>query len=183
MTVTDETRRLAWVVLQTANRTQARGSPVRLVVPRAPEVARELEPPLGEAELLTVEGYLLEQGYVAPANIGLTWGTYTITPAGFNWLERDVRSPADRLRELADQPGEEAAFESTVRADLEEERRRREELERELDELRRDPETLGAEPGVPESPAEAPEGGAHPSAGGGTQSGTPRPWWRRLFEG
>src|SRR3712207_6354201 len=87
MTVSEKPQRLAWVVLRTADRTQARGSSVRLVAPRAPEVAGELEPLLGEAELLRVEEYLLERGYVAPANIGLTWGTYTITPAAFHWLK------------------------------------------------------------------------------------------------
>jgi hypothetical protein len=121
----NESEQLAWLVLQTANRTQAKGSSVRLVVPRAPEVARELELPLDEAELLTVEEYLLERGYVAPANIGLTWGTYTITPAGFHWLEGSLPepSPTDRGRELAEKPGEEAAFESAVRTELEEEPR------------------------------------------------------------
>ena len=42
MTVADETEKLAWVVLLAANRTQAKGSTVRLIVPRAPEVAEEL---------------------------------------------------------------------------------------------------------------------------------------------
>ena len=135
MTVSEKTQRLAWVVLRTANRTQARGSSVRLVVPRAPEVAGELEPLLGEAELLRVEEYLLERGYVAPANLGLTWGTYTITPAGFHWLEggllEEPLPTQERLRELANRPGEEAAFESALLANLEEERRLMEEVERE----------------------------------------------------
>ena len=109
MSVADETRRLAWVVLQTANRTQAKGSSVRLVVPRAPEVTYELEPPLSEAELLAVEGYLLERGYVTRVDIGLRWGTYTISPAGFDWLEGGLPQPTDRLRELAKMPGEEGA--------------------------------------------------------------------------
>jgi len=95
--VADETRRLAWVVLQTANRIQAKGSSVRLVVPRAPEMTYELEPPLSEAELLAVEQYLLERGHVAPANIGLRWGTYTITPAGFYFLEGGLPKPRDQV--------------------------------------------------------------------------------------
>jgi hypothetical protein len=167
--VADETKRLAWVVLQTANRTQAKGSPVRLVVPRAPEVTRDLEPPLGEAELLKAEEYLLERGYVAPANIGLTWGTYTITPAGFYWLEGGLPEPTDRLRELAEKPGEEAAFEATVRAELEEERRRMEEVEWELDEVRKEL------PGAAEQPESR-------LAGGDFQTASERrPWWRRMF--
>ena len=87
MSVADETARLAWQVLRTANRTQTKGSSVRLVVPRAPEVVVELESSLDDAEILTVEEFLLEYGYVAPTNIGLTRGSYTITPAGFHWLE------------------------------------------------------------------------------------------------
>ena len=108
---------------------------MRLVVPRAPEVAGELEPLLGEAELLRVEEYLLERDYVAPANLVLTWGTYTITPAGFHWLEggllEEPLPTQQRLRELANRPGEEEAFESALLANLEEERRLMEEVERE----------------------------------------------------
>jgi hypothetical protein len=58
MTVADEIERLAWQVLRTVNRMQAKDSSVRLVVPRAPEVADELESPPNDAELLTVEEYL-----------------------------------------------------------------------------------------------------------------------------
>ena len=82
-----QTEQLAWVILRAANRTQARGSTVRLIVPRAPEVAEELGMELTEARVLSVEEYLQERGYVETANIGLTWGTYTITPAGLRWLE------------------------------------------------------------------------------------------------
>jgi hypothetical protein len=80
-------KNLPWLVLRAANRTQARGSTVRLIVPRAPEVAEELGMELTEARLLSVEENLQGHGYVEPANIGLTWGTYTITPAGLRWLE------------------------------------------------------------------------------------------------
>ena len=135
--IANETEQLAWVVLQTANRTQARDSLVRFVVPRAEEVARELESTLSEAELMAVEKYLLEQGYVVTANIGLTWGTYTLTPAGFHWLKGGLseHSPTERLRELVDSPGEVATFESALRAGLEEESRRMGEVEKELDEV------------------------------------------------
>ena len=37
-----ETELLAWAVLRASNRTQARGTTVRLVVPRAPEVIYDL---------------------------------------------------------------------------------------------------------------------------------------------
>ncbi len=180
MTVADETEQLAWLVLQTANRTQAKGSSVRLVVPRAPEMTYELEPPLSEAELLAVEEHLLERGYVTPVDIGLRWGTYTISSAGFDWLEGGLpeHSPTDRLRELAKKPGEEAAFESAVRAELEEERRRLEEVERELDEVRQ------KLPGVHKTAAEEPEREDEPRPGGEeAQEGAEKPWWRRVFGG
>jgi hypothetical protein len=78
----------AWVLLRAANRTQAKGSTVRLVVPRTPEVADNLGVDLDEDQLVAVEEHLLERGYLVPVDIGLTRGTYTITPAGFRWLER-----------------------------------------------------------------------------------------------
>jgi hypothetical protein len=84
---------LAWVVLRTVNRTQAKGSTARVIVPRDPEVAYELEVVPTEDELLTAEEYLLDQGYVAPVDIGLTRGTYTITPAGLDWLESGPPEP------------------------------------------------------------------------------------------
>jgi len=136
VSVAEETRRLAWIVLQTANRIQAKGSSVRLVVPRAPEMTYELEPPLSEAELLAVEQYLLERGYMVPVDIGLRWGTYTISHAGFAWLEGGLPEPRDRLGELAEKPGEEAALESAIETELEEERHRMEEVEREIEEVR-----------------------------------------------
>jgi hypothetical protein len=83
----DELERLAWVVLDTVNGAQAKGSTARLVVPRDPEVATEelgMDPD-GE-RILTVEEYLLERGYLTPAGVELTRGAYTITPAGFGWL-------------------------------------------------------------------------------------------------
>ena len=177
MSVADETRRLAWVVLQTANRTQAKGSSVRLVVPRAPEVTYELEPPLREAELLAVEGYLLERGYVTRVDIGLRWGTYTISPAGFDWLEGGLPQPTDRLRELAKKPGEEGAFESAIRADLKEERHRMEvswwELERlRLSEL--EPEGAEPRPGTGELPRDK----LRWRTGAEERR---EPWWRRWF--
>jgi hypothetical protein len=179
----DETRRLAWIVLQTANRTQAKGSSVRLVIPRAPEVADELEPPLSEVELLAVEEQLLERGYVAPDDIGLRWGTYTITPAGFYFLEGGLPEPKDTLRELAKKPGEEAALESAIRTELAEEHRRMEEVQRELEEVRQ------KLPGVASGSTEPRSDSPTPTdAGEEAQEGSERPdseaqksWWRRWF--
>jgi hypothetical protein len=80
-------KNLPWLVLRAANRTQAKGSTVRLIVPRAQEVAEELGMELTDSQLLSVEEHLQDHGYVEPANIGLTWGTYTVTLAGLRWLE------------------------------------------------------------------------------------------------
>ena len=122
----DEMEQLEWVGLRAANRSQAKSSTARLIVPRAPEVAEELGVDLTDAQFLSVEEYLLDHGYVVPANIGLTWGTYTVTPSGLRWLEAGSaeRSAANWLRELADKPTEELAFESTIRAELEKEQHR-----------------------------------------------------------
>ena len=110
------------------------------------------------------------------------------------------------IRELADRLAEEAAraaeyrvrleiterAESTLRAELEEERRRREEVERELDELRQRLDTRSEE--VRESaPAPAPAAERveqppaeeqRPTAPVFSQgSSGRRPWWRRMFGG
>ncbi len=171
----DETRRLAWIVLQTANRIQAKGSSVRLVVPRAPEMTYELELPLSEAELLRVEEYLLERGYLAPVDIGLRWGTYTISPAGFYFLEGGLPKPKDRSVEHAEKPGEEVAFESAIQSELEEERLRMEEIEGELEEVRQE---------LPGGAPEEPERTDFRPASGDFQTASERlPWWRRVFGG
>ncbi len=86
----NETELLAWSVLRAANRTQARGTTVRLVVPRAPEVAHDLDIEVAEERLLTAEEWLVERGYLATANVGLTRGTYTITPAGLDWIREGM---------------------------------------------------------------------------------------------
>jgi hypothetical protein len=178
VSMADETRRLAWIVLQTANRTQAKGSSVRLVVPRAPEVADELEPPLSEVELLAVEEYLLERGYVAPDDIGLRWGTYTITPAGFYFLEAGLPEPKDSLRALAEEPGKEAALESAIQTELAEEHRRMEEVERELEEVRQNlPGGALEEPESPGPSVIAPTDAVLEDQ----ETPSERPWWRRFF--
>lgn len=86
-----ETERLAWSVLRAANRTQAKGSTARIVVPRDPEMVDELGRERGviptDDDLLSAEEYLQEHGFLAPTYIGLTRGTYTITPAGLRWIE------------------------------------------------------------------------------------------------
>jgi hypothetical protein len=186
LSIENQIEQLAWVVLRAANRTQAKGSTARLIVPRAPEVAEDLDLELTDHEFLSVEEYLLDHGYVAPADIVLTWGTYTATPAGLRWLEASLPepSPMDPLRELADQPGEETAFESALRAEVEEERQRLEEVERELNEAAPEARESPESPGPMETPTDA---------GGGPQAITQRPstedeperrgFWSRLFRG
>jgi hypothetical protein len=172
----DETKQLAWEVLLAANRTQAKGSTVRLLVPRAPEVAEDLGTQLTDAQLLSVEEYLLDRGYVASADIGLTWSTYTVTPAGLRWLEASAPEPSlsDPLRELADKPDKETAFESALRAEVEEERHRLEEVERELNEAHPEPENA-------QGPRESPEipgpNETTTEGGGGQETSSERRWW------
>ena len=104
MSVEDPLEQLAWVVLRAANRTQSKGSTARLVVPRAPEVADEMNIELTDEQFLSVEDYLLEHGYLADADVGLRWRAYTVTPAGLKWIETTLPEPllTDRVRELAD---------------------------------------------------------------------------------
>ena len=68
---------------------------MQLVVPSAPEVTGQLDPSLAEHELLAAEEYLLEQGHITPANLGLTWGTYTVTLAGLDWLDDGYPWPSE----------------------------------------------------------------------------------------
>jgi hypothetical protein len=175
MSVMDGTEQLARVVLLAANRTQAKGSTVRPIVPLAPEVAQELGMELDDDLIVAAEEYLLNRGYVAPANIGISWGTYTITPAGFSWLEESApeSSTTDQLRELAEKPGEEEAFEAALRTELEEESIRMEEIEREL----------GEEPsGGPQSAGAGSNREEARPAGVGAQEGSEQvSWWRRVF--
>jgi hypothetical protein len=163
--VGDEMEQLAWVVLRAANWSQAKSSTARLIVPRAPEVADELGMDLTDAQFLSVEEYLLDHGYVMLADIGLTWGTYTVTPAGLRWLGASSaeRSATNWLRELANKQSEEAAFESAIRAELEQEEHRMKEFERELGEVQREPKPEDTEPRM---------------STGDAQTSVERPWWR-----
>src|SRR5215216_5092567 len=102
--VDNETEVLAWVLLRAANREQAKGFTVRLVVPSAPEVAYEVGVELSEDRLLEVEEYLQDHGYIEPVDIGLTRGTYTITPAGLEYLDMGASEPLEAPREEATEP-------------------------------------------------------------------------------
>ena len=107
MTEQSTMKNLPWLVLRAANRTQARGSTVRLIVLRTPEVAEELGMDLPDTRLLSVEEYLQERGYIESANIGSTWGTYTITPAGLRWLEEAPSEPPEQPAEAPESVVEE----------------------------------------------------------------------------
>jgi hypothetical protein len=95
------------LVLQITNRTQGKGSTARLIFPRDPEVLEELGRTLGmglaDKDLLPLEGYLLEHCYVAPVEIGLSTGSYSITTAGFEWLGGSSSEPPVISQELYDQ--------------------------------------------------------------------------------
>jgi hypothetical protein len=104
MPVANETELLARAVLRAVNRTQAKGSTVRLVVPHAPEVACEVGMELPEARILEVEDYLQDYGYIEPVDIGLARGTYTITPAGLDWLDVGTSEPLEALGHKATGP-------------------------------------------------------------------------------
>jgi hypothetical protein len=93
-----ETQQFAWLLLATVDRMQGKGTTVRLVVPSDPEVTRQLDPTLAEHELLAAEEYLLEWGYIAPANPGLMRSAYTITPAGLSWIEEGFPWPTEALQ-------------------------------------------------------------------------------------
>jgi hypothetical protein len=111
MSLENHTEQLAWVVLSAADRTQSRGSPDRLVVPRAPEVTDEIGMQLTDVQFSSVEEYLEEQGYITVGELGLRWGAYTaysVTPAGLVWLdfEEERRRIEEVRRELAEEsPG------------------------------------------------------------------------------
>lgn len=95
MSAVNETELLAWVVLRVANRTQAKGSTVRLVILRAPEIADEMGMEPTEDRMVAVEEYLLERGYVASVDLSLSRGAYTITPAGLRWLDKGLSEPSE----------------------------------------------------------------------------------------
>jgi hypothetical protein len=87
----------AWLVLQAVNRGHAKGSTVRLVAPRDPDIVEELGRELGlgptDEELLSAEDYLLEHGYIALTGLGVTRNVYTVTLAGLDWLEAGLTAP------------------------------------------------------------------------------------------
>jgi DNA-binding PadR family transcriptional regulator len=61
---------------------------------------------LPEARLLEVERYLQDHGYIDPVDIGLTRSSYTITPAGLEFLDVGASGPLEAPREEATKPWE-----------------------------------------------------------------------------
>ena len=105
-----ETELLAWAVLRASNRMQARGTTIRLVVPRAPEVIDDLGMEVvAEERIVEAEEWLVERGYLTPADVMLTRGAYTITPAGLDWLKGAMPEPQVAPQKVAeDAPDDQA---------------------------------------------------------------------------
>ena len=84
-------------------RVQAKGSTVRLVAPRDPDIVEELGRELGsgptDEELLSAEDYLLEHGYIALTGLGVTRNVYTVTLAGLDWLEANLTAPRGKSQQ------------------------------------------------------------------------------------
>jgi hypothetical protein len=99
-----ETEQLAWLVLRMVDQTQTKGSRVRLAVPRDPEVVAQLPVVVTDEELLLAEEYLEGHGYLALADITLSRGTYTITPAGLKWLERGSPQQPEAAETIVEDP-------------------------------------------------------------------------------
>ena len=93
-----EPQQLAWLLLEAVDRMQAKGTTVRLVVPSDQEVTSRIDPNLTEHELLVAEEYLLERGYIAPATLGCSRSTYTITSAGLSWIDEGFPWPVGALQ-------------------------------------------------------------------------------------
>ncbi len=129
--MSDESEYFAWVVLRAANRMQAKGTTARIIIPRDPEVvsevAQEISHSPSDDDLLSAEEYLMECGYIAPVDIGLTRGSYSVTPAGLDWLGRSFLSPpkapetgAEGRDGAGSRPGTGGAREDTDRSSAQE---------------------------------------------------------------
>ena len=75
-------------MLETVNRFQAKGSTVRIVVPRSLEVARKLgfdDPDTGA--ILVAQDWLEYHRYISRIDLGLSVETFTITSESLDWME------------------------------------------------------------------------------------------------
>jgi hypothetical protein len=152
----EEIEELAYVILQTVNRTQAKGTTARIISPRDPEVADELGMDPDEDRLLTAVEYLLEEGYVVPAGIDLPRGDYTIAPAGLEWLE--MGATTEPLEAPGEAPGE-TPSEEAIEPSEDPREPPQEQLPRRLSQP-----LIQAHKQVDREPTE-------------------RPWWRKVFGG
>src|SRR3712207_2241468 len=90
MDMTACVREITGALLETVNRLQAKGSTVRIVVPRSLEVARELgfdDPDTGA--VLVAQDWLEYHRYISRTDLGLSVETFTITPEGLVHLHYD----------------------------------------------------------------------------------------------
>ena len=91
-----DTQQVAWLVLETLNRTQGKDTTVRLVVPRDPEVTHLLDPTLAAHKLPAAEAYLLERGYIAPTNLASRGAPTRLPPRGWSGSRRAGRTKRQR---------------------------------------------------------------------------------------
>ena len=98
--MTARVEEIAWRLLGVLNRLQAKGSLVRIVVPRDMEVARELhfdDPDTGA--ILVAQDWLEYHRYISRTDLGLSVEAFTITPKGLDWIAQPVREQSDKLQE------------------------------------------------------------------------------------
>jgi hypothetical protein len=103
--LTARVKRFAWELLGILNRLQARGSLVRIVVPRDLEVARELgfdDPDTGA--VLVAQDWLEYHRFISRTDIGLSVETFTIMPEGLAWIEHSPCEQTAERRETRPQP-------------------------------------------------------------------------------
>ena len=110
-----------------------------------------------------------------------------VSQQAMEFVQELLRPFVSELGEIREKLGAERVrremAESTLRAGMAEEQRRREEAERERDDLRRELYALREARESPQTVEEEPEGAEPRTTTGGTQEGVRRSWWRRVFGG
>jgi excisionase family DNA binding protein len=108
-----------------------------------------------------------------------------VSQQAMEFVQELLRPFVSELGEIREELGAERVLremaESTLRAGMAEEQRRREEAERERDDLRRELYALREARESPETVEEELQRAAPHSATGGAQEGVRSPWWRRVF--
>ena len=95
----------------------------------------------------------------------------------------EASEPVEAEQELDTERARRQMAESTLRAGMDEEARRREEAERERDDLRRELHALREARESPETVEQEPERAEPRPATGEVQEGARKPWWRRVLGG